>query len=125
MAAISTEFARANQAKAQAGQEVLKTVARMCFGSGGVDGQGNPVTPLTSDAALGNKLLSVPIDSISFPTPTTARYTGRIPIDQLNGMSISEVGLEDAGQNLLTRKTFRAQPKTDENEFVFEWDEIF
>lgn len=122
---VTTEFARANFAKAQAGDEAIKTVSQISFGDGGVDLNGDPITPSTTDTALGNKLLAKSVATKSYPTTTTVRYTVSLDFSELVGYDISELGLEDALGNLLARKTFKAQPKDEENTFTFEWDEEF
>ena len=125
MNAITTDFARANQAKAAAGEEALKTVAKMSFGNGGTNPDGSVRTPLSSETGLANKLLAVDIESVTYPIPTTVRFTARLAFDQLNGYEISEIGLESADGTTLAIKTFEPIPKNSENEFVVDWDEVY
>jgi phage-related tail fiber protein len=121
---VTTVYARTNQARAQAGLEPLKVVTHMAIGSGGHGATGVALKPNTQDTALGNELLSLPV-TVTFPIATTGRYTVRLDDTQLNGFNISELGLKDADGNLLARKTFTPQPKTDDVEFTFDWDEIW
>lgn len=123
--AVTTVFYRTNQAKAQAGAEALKTVAKMSFGDGGADINGNPIPPLTTDTGLKNKLLAVAVEAVTYPVATTGRYTARLGLNDLVGKNISEIGLEDSLGNTLAIITFAPQPKSVENEFVFEWDEVY
>lgn len=121
-----TTIGRKKLCKAHAGDAALPAIAKMAFGSGGVDGAG-AVLPATGDEiSLRNQLLTKDIDSHTFSDPaTTATYSCRLAKDELAGANISEQGLLDADGELVAYKTFLPKGKDGDMEFVFNMDEIF
>ena len=61
--AIITILGKQKLVKARAGDATLATITGMAFGDGGVDGEGNVLTPLASQSALNNELLRKQITS--------------------------------------------------------------
>ena len=103
----------------------LAPVTHIAFGSGGVDGDGEPLTPLETQTALNHELYRYPIDGVSYPEDTTARYACTIPKDEHTGDSISEAALVDSDGDLCAIKTMYAKRKDAGTAFTFEFDDEF
>ena len=89
----------------------LAPVTHIAFGDGGVDGGGEPIQPVNTMLALTNEVARYPLDTVTFPEETTARYEVTIPKDDLAGVEITEAGLIDADGGLCTVKTFFIKKK--------------
>ena len=97
----------------------------MAFGEGGVDGDGNPVAPLGTATALNDEVARYPIDSVTYPVPTTARYVAIIPSNDLPGVSISEAAIVDGDGELCAIKNFFIKRKDVGVTFTFTFDDEF
>ena len=103
----------------------ISPITHVAFGNGGVDGGGIPIPPSETQTALNNELARYPIDGVTYPSATTARYTATIPIGALPGEQISEAALIDAAGNLCAIKTMLPKLKEVDTSFVFEFDDEF
>lgn len=122
---VITEKGREKLCKSHAGELILPKITQMAFGDGGLDAEGVPIETTGEEVELRSELLKKDIDTVTFPVPTTGRYSVRLGTAELAGTSISEQGLYDAEGDLVAYKTFLAKGKDDDMEFVFEMDEIF
>ena len=71
---VITEAARRKLVQARAGAIALPKVVGMAFGNGGVDIDGNIISPKEGQSGLTSELYRKPIDGYLFPTYTTCRY---------------------------------------------------
>ena len=126
---ITAAKARAKFAQAHGTSGTLSKVVQMAFGDGGVDSNNVPIAPVTGDPvagiSLGHELLRKPLDSVSYPVPTTVRFTGSLAETELIGKDISEIALIDADGDVVAVKTFTKKGKDGESQLVFQWDEEF
>lgn len=122
---VTTATARAKFAQAHGSTGLLSKVVKMAFGTGGVDGSNNPIAPVTSATGLTTEVLRKDLDSVSFPTATTVRFTGTLLEAEGNGSDISEIALVDADGDVVAIKTFTKKSKDAESQLVFLWDEEF
>lgn len=104
---------------------VLAPVTQIAFGSGGVDSAGNPIPPVETATALSTEVARYPIDDVTYPVNTTARYTCTIPADDLAGVSISEAALVDSDGQLCAIKTMYVKRKDEGVSFTFTFDDEF
>lgn len=123
---IITEIGRKKLCRAHAGDISLPKIAKMAFGTGGVDEAGN-VLPVSGDeTSLKNELDRKTVEShIFMERDTTCRYSVRLNKEELAQQPISEQGLLDEDGDLIAYKTFLPKWKDGDMEFVFEMDEIF
>lgn len=103
----------------------IPPITQVAFGSGGVDGAGEPITPSEDQHELNSPLKTYPIDEVSYPEETTARYTVTIPKDELGGAKISEAALVDSENNLCAIKNMYVKQKDEDVTFTFTFDDEF
>ena len=123
--AIITILGKQKLVKARAGDTTLATITGMAFGDGGVDGEGNVLTPLASQSALNNELLRKQITSHTFIADTTERYVCTLTSAELAGKMISEIGLYDSAGDLVCIKNFLPKGKDSGIEQTYTIDDIF
>lgn len=112
----------------QASSDVSKPLApvtHIAFGDGGVDESGEPLAPTETQEALNNEIARYPIDSVTYPEDTTARYAVTIPKDALTGEAISEAALIDSDGDLAAIKNMYEKRKDAGVAFTFEYDDEF
>ncbi|MCD8150610.1 MAG: phage tail protein [Clostridiales bacterium] len=124
---IITTTARAKLVQARAGAITLPTIVGMAFGNGGVDSSGDVVAPTDDQTELTSELLRKEIDSYTILTSETAtvRYMCTLGTSDLEGESISEIGLYDSDGDLVCIKTFTAKGKDSDIEMTFTLDDVF
>jgi len=103
----------------------IPAITQIAFGDGGVDSSGEPTAPLETQTALNHEVARYPIDGVTYPIDTTARYAATIPENDLTGVKISEAALVDADGVLAAIKNVYAKQKDAEVIFTFELDEEF
>ena len=103
----------------------IAPIAKIAFGDGGVDLNGDPVAPSATATALVNELARYDIDSVTYPTSTTARYTVTIPSGDLIGAEISEAAIVDSNGALDAIKTMYKKKKDAGVSFTFTFDDDF
>lgn len=103
----------------------MPAITHVVFGTGGVETNGDPKQPNENQTALFNEVKRYPVDEITYPVETTARYTTSIPEIDLIGVKISEVGLLDDEGTLCAMKTMYVKQKDENVKFTFEFDDEF
>ncbi|WP_320972307.1 phage tail protein [Enterocloster bolteae] len=121
---VLTDIGKEKICRAHTGDSTLPIITKIAFGDGGVDSNGNVIDTTGSETTLKSQLIIIPIDGHSYPNKTSCRFTKRLVKADLIGKSISELGLFDADNDLIMYKTFPAKAKGDDEEFVFDMDEI-
>ena len=124
---VITKKSRQKLVKARAGAITLPKVTGMAFGNGGVDSNGNIITPAETQEGLANELYRKEIDSYEFPegTDTTCRYECTLTETELAGEEISEIGLYDEEGDIICIKNFARKGKDDDVEQTYVLDDIF
>lgn len=122
---IITNVGREKLCKAHAGERALPKIAKMAFGKGGVDENGDVIETSGEEVALRSELLQKEIGEYTFPVSTTCRYSVRLEKPELANELISEQALVDTDGDIIAYKTFMPKGKDPDIEFVFEMDEIF
>lgn len=124
---VITETGRKKLCKAHAGDAALPKIAKMGFGSGGVDEMGDVIEPTGRETGLRTELLQKEIESHRYTDEkeTTCRYRTRLEKGELANQKISEQGLFDEDGDLIAYKTFLPKGKDEDMEFIFDMDEIF
>lgn len=123
--AIITKTARKKLVQARAGVISLPKITGMAFGNGGVDSNGDVITPTETQTALNNQLIRKEISGYEFLDDTTCRYTATLAESDCAGESISEIGLYDAEGDIICIKTFTAKGKDGDLEMTFTLDDCF
>jgi hypothetical protein len=123
--AIVTRQARANMVKARSGEIQLPTIAKMAFGDGGVDGQGNVRVPTEDQAALNHELLRKSISGYEVVSDVDYRYKCTIENTELVGANISELALIDSNDDIIAIKNFLPKGKDSDLEMEFQMDDTF
>lgn len=103
----------------------LPPISHIAFGTGGVDSTGKPIPPSETQQELTQEIARYPIDSVTAPIETTARYTVTIPKNELIGEKISEAALVDEHGTLCAIKTMFVKQKDDGVIFTFTFDDEF
>ena len=105
--------------------EELAPITHIAFGDGGVDANGDPIAPLGTATALNHEVIRYPIDSVTYPVETTARYVATIPSNDLAGVEISEAAIVDGDGKLCAIKNFYIKRKEVGTTFTFTFDDEF
>lgn len=103
----------------------MPAITHIAFGDGGVDADGNPIIPADTHAELNNEIARYPIDSVTYPIDTTARYAVTIPKEELAGEKISEAALIDSAGVAAAIKTMYVKQKDEGVSFEFTFDDEF
>ncbi len=122
---VITPIRRQNLVQASAGDVTLPTIVGMAFGDGGVDGNGDVITPTDTQSTLNNELLRKAAASHTFPTTTSCRYTCVLDEADLAGENISEIGLYDSAGNIVAIKNFPSKGKGSDEKMTFTLDDTF
>lgn len=107
------------------GASSIAVISHIAFGDGGLNDDGTPKAPTASQTALTREIARYPVEAVTYPVETTARYTVTIPKDALVGQSISEAALVDADGDLAAIKNMYAKGKDDGVAFTFTFDDEF
>lgn len=123
---VITNKRRENLAKITSGAiTTIPKITHIAFGDGGVDSAGNPTSPLETQTALKSEIARYPIDGVTYPVATTARYTVTIPKADLPGKTINEAALVDEAGELCAIKNMYNKQKDDGVSFEFTFDDEF
>ena len=122
---VITKKARKKLVQARAGAVALPAIVGMVFGSGGVDGADNVITPSDSQNELNNELLRKELDSYSFINDTTCRYECTLSESELEGEYISEIGLYDSEGDIVCIKNFTKKGKDGGLQMTYTLDDVF
>ncbi|MCI8418839.1 MAG: hypothetical protein HFI33_15310 [Lachnospiraceae bacterium] len=122
--AVVTIAARIKMVKARAGVMQLPAIVGMAFGDGGVDENGEPIAPSSSDTALKNEVFRKVVDNYEFVSDTTCRYFCTLSVDECVDVNINELALYDAEGDLVAIKTFKNKGKDADLEMTFRVDDV-
>lgn len=103
----------------------LAPITHIALGTGGVDASGERLAPTEDMTALRSEVARYPIDSISYPIDTTARYAVTLSRNELTDVSFSEAALVDSAGDIVAIKTFYSKRKDPGVAFTFEFDDEF
>lgn len=102
----------------------MPKITHLAFGSGGANENGI-LPPSETQTELNAEFCRYPIDSVTYPIETTARYTVTIPEKEQEGKMFNEIGLIDAEGNLCAVKAMYTKQKDGDVKFTFEFDDEF
>ena len=123
---VVTDYRRELLCKITSGAiSTIPAVTHVAFGDQGVDMEGKIIPPAGDQTALNNEIARYPVDDVTYPVLTTARYAVTIPKNDLAGISISEAALVDAEGNLCAIRNMLPKGKDDGVEFIFTFDDEF
>lgn len=123
---VITNARRENLCKITSGAvSAIPAITHMAFGDQGVDAAGGVIPPLGSQTALKHEVGRYAVDSVTYPTATTARYTAVIPKEDLAGVLISEAALVDGAGTLCAIRNMLAKGKDAGVAFEFTIDDEF
>lgn len=108
---IITKISRKDMVRARAGEIQLPKIVGFVFGDGGVNADGKIIPLSEDDTELGHELLRKPYDSYNIISETECRYECTLPESELAGAKISEIGLYDSNNKLVTIKRFFSKEK--------------
>ena len=118
---VVTDYRREMLCKITSGAvDTIPKITHTAFGSGGAD-----CAPAGTQTALNQEEGRYEIDSVTYPKPTTARYTVTIPEDDLAGVSISEAALVDESGGLCAIRHMLPKGKDTGVTFIFTFDDEF
>ena len=112
---------------ALAGDAPLPVIAKMAWGDGGVDSDGQPLGATGNEIGLYNELLVKDIDSHEYTNTeqTTCRYAATLEVNELSGEEISEMGLYDEDGDLIAYRNFLRKGKDADIPQIYNMDTIF
>lgn len=122
---VITEATRRKLVWARAGEINLPRVQGMAFGDGGVDAEGEIISPVEGQNTLAHELFRKPIDGYSFPSEMICRYECTLLESELVGEDISEIGLYDEDGDILCIKSFKRKGKDADVEQTYVLDDVF
>lgn len=123
---IITLTRRIKTCRASSGAEqVLPPITHIALGDGGVDADGKPFPPTEMQTALRSEIARYPVEVVTYPEQTTARYSVTVPKADLPGKFISEAALVDKDGDLAAIKTMLAKGKDEGTSMTFELDDKF
>lgn len=124
---VTTAIARKKLCMAHAGDRELPAIAKMAWGNGGVDENGQPIATTGNEVGLYNQLLAKDIESHEYVNDgqTTCRYTATLEAEELAGEEISEMGLFDAEGDLVSYRTFLRKGKDGDIPQIYDMEEVF
>jgi len=123
---VITNLRRERLCKITSGElEKIPAITHVAFGDGGVGEDGAVIPPTGSQTALNHELGRYPVDSVTYPVATTARYTVTIPANALAGTQISEAALVDADGGLCAIRNMLPKGKDADVTFTFTFDDEF
>ncbi len=125
MNSITTKYSREKMAQARSGDAVILPVTHMAFGSGGVDGSGDPIPPVTTETSLGHETYRKEVDGHIYPISTTCRYSCQLDESELADQTINEIALIDSSNHMVCKKTFKNKIKDGDMKMTFELDDIY
>ncbi len=123
--AVVTLAARKKMVQARAGETPLPKIMGVAFGSGGVDADGNVITPERTQTALKQEILRKPVDKYTFLSDTKCRYECTLAEGELTGEYISEAALYDEEGDLVAIKNFLPKGKDSDLEMTIQIDDEF
>lgn len=122
---VITKAARSKLVKARAGAITLPKIVGMAFGNGGVDDNGEVITPTENQTELNNELYRKEIDTYEFTDDTTCRYVCLLEETELAGEYISEIALYDEEGDIVCLKNMFSKGKDPDIRQTYTVDDIF
>lgn len=122
---VITVARRTKFAKATSGAIKLPPITHIVLGTGGTNADGSVKFPQATQTQLNEEVFRGEIGSVTYPVPTTARYTATVPKSESIGVKFSEVGLLDAEGTLCVIKNMYDKQKDADVEFTFCLDDEF
>lgn len=124
---VITMVGRRKLCMAHAGDVALPKIAKMAWGDGGVDENGQPLGATGNEIGLYHQLLEKDIESHTYVNDeqTTCRYTSTLEAGELDGKEISEMGLFDEEGDLIVYRNFLRKGKDADIPQIYNMDEIF
>lgn len=103
----------------------LAKITHIALGDGGCDAVGEPKALSGKESELFNEIARYPIDDLSFPEETTARYSVTIPAADHAGQVFNEMALVDEDGTVCAIKTMYPKQKDGDVIFTFTFDDEF
>lgn len=124
---VITAVGRKKLCMALAGDALLPVIAKMAWGDGGVDSDGQPLGATGNEVGLYNELLVKDVESHEYINEehTTCRYAATLEANELSGEEISEMGLYDADGDLIAYRNFLRKGKDADIPQIYKMDTIF
>lgn len=124
---VITEVGRKKLCMALAGDISLPVIARMAWGDGGLDENGQPLGATGNEISLYNELLVKDVESHEYVNAeqTTCRYAATLEANELSGKEISEMGLYDSDGDLIAYRNFLRKGKDADIPQIYKMDTIF
>lgn len=124
---VITVTGRKKICKAHSGDITLPVLAKIAWGDGGVNENGEPIIATGNEIGLYNELLKKDIEKHVYVNEdeTTCRYTATLEKGELTGKEISEMGLFDEEGDLIAYRTFMRKGKDEDIPQIYDMDEIF
>ena len=124
---VITATGRKKLCMALAGDALLPVIAKMAWGDGGLDSDGQPLGATGNEIGLYNELLVKDVESHEYidDGQTTCRYSGTLEAGELSGKQISEMGLYDADGDLISYRNFLPKGKDADIPQIYKMDTIF
>lgn len=117
--AVTTEVAKKKILLARAGVQLLPKIAKMAFGTGGVDADGSVLEVGEKQQELNAEALRKEIDGYEIISDTKIQYKCTLKEEELVGQQLSELALVDADGDLVAIKNFAVKEKDGDWKMVF------
>lgn len=82
-------------------------ITHIAFGTGGVDGAGNPIMPEADANALQHEVFRIPVETIEYPEPYKADIIIEITGADYNDVPLSEFGAVDEEGDFVGIQSFK------------------
>ncbi|WOC33068.1 MULTISPECIES: phage tail-collar fiber domain-containing protein [Caproicibacterium] len=120
---VLTNALRTRMAQLLAGKlSTVPKVKYLAVGSGGLDTSGNPTAPSGAETALQKEEGRYEVEDPTFPVDTTVRFAAVIPMADLAGKKLSEVGLFSEDNVLYAIRHMLPKQKDSDEEMEFTHD---
>lgn len=110
---VTTDRVRRKLVKAIAETGRIPVIEYLAFGDGGVDENGEPITPDPTANALNHEIFRLPVSSVEYPTSYRANLRVDVTSAEYNDTPISEMGAIDAEGDFVGFQTFKTVTKQD------------
>lgn len=118
---VTTDKVRAKLAHAIAETGRLPVIRYLAFGDGGLDDNGQPISPDPTANALNHELFRLPIESVGYSLPYKADLEVNVTSAEFNDTPISEFGAVDEEGDFVGFQTFLPVTKQDIVTLAFCW----
>lgn len=118
---VTTDKVREKLIRALTSTGTIPKITHIAFGTGGVDGNGNPIMPEADANALRHEVFRVPVETIEYPQPYKADIIIEITGADYNDIPLSEFGAVDAAGDFVGFQSFKTITKQDNVLLRFHW----